>query len=121
MIAVQGTVDVEDVPVATAITMFFNQAGASIFLTVSQAVFLNKLLPQLQSINSNISKQDIITAGATGLKQLVTDAQLPDVLVAYARSLDGVFHVAAAITAVGAVTALGVEWKRLKHSGNSGN
>jgi hypothetical protein len=67
-LAVQVVVSLRDVPVATALTMFFMQAGSAVFLAVGQAVLLNNLLPQMQAINPALTTTDLIDAGAIGLK-----------------------------------------------------
>lgn len=113
IIAIQSVVSLGDLPLATAITLFFNQLGSSVFITVAQATILGRLLPRMQAINPNLSRQDIVQAGATGLKQLVTESQIPEVLEAYAVSVDAAFYVAAGIMAAAAVVALGVEQKKL--------
>lgn len=116
-LAVQVVVSLRDVPVATALTMFFMQAGSAVFLAVGQAVLLNNLLPQMQAINPALTTTDLVQAGAIGLKQLVSEAQGPAVLVAYARSLDAAFHASVAMAGVAVITAFGVEWKSLKRTG----
>ena len=71
-------------------------------------------MPQLQAINPDLTEIEIVEAGATGLKALVTESEFPTVLVAYAKSLDAVFIVAATLAAVAAILALRVEWKSIK-------
>ena len=68
----------------------------------------------MQAVNPDLTAIDILQAGATGLKTLVTEAQLPTVLVDYANSLDAVFKVDAAIAAVAVTLAFFIEWKSIK-------
>ena len=114
--AVQTVVSLDELPVATAITLFSSQTGAAIFLTVAQAAILSELLPRMQTFNPAISKKDLVQAGATGLKDLVERSRISEVLDAYADSVASAFYVAAAIMAAAAVVAFGVEWKRLKRN-----
>src|SRR5215471_7576802 len=100
ILAVQTVVNLHDIPIATSISLLFQQLGPAIFVAVAQTVLLNKLLPQLLAIIPDLTEIQIVEAGATGLKTLVTEDQLPTVLVAYSGSLDGVFIVAAALAAV---------------------
>ena len=113
-VAVQATVQLKDIPVAISTTFFFQLLGQTLFIAVAQTVFLNELLPQIQAVNPNLDATDILRAGATGLKALVTEAQLPAVLVYYANSLDSVFKVGAATAAVAVILALFIEWKSIK-------
>jgi len=113
-IAVQATVELRDIPVAVSTAFLFQLLGQAIFVAIAQAVFLNQLLPQMQAVNPDLTAIDILQAGATGLKTLVTEAQLPTVLVDYANSLDAVFKVDAAIAAVAVTLAFFIEWKSIK-------
>lgn len=82
-------------------------------MPVAQAVLLNKLLPQMQILNPSLTQKDILAAGATGLKRLVRDAQLPAVFSIYSRSLDGAFRISIVMGAGAVVTAFFVPWTRL--------
>ena len=71
-------------------------------------------MPKLQAINSHLTSTDIIRAGATGLKTLVTEGQLPAVLVDYADSIDWVFRIATGLAAMASVLAFAIELKSVK-------
>lgn len=68
----------------------------------------------MQDIDPLITKTDIIRAGATGLKNLVTGSELAATLVAYAKSLDAVFVMALVMGVLAVLLALPVEWKSIK-------
>ena len=112
--AVQTVCELRDIPVATALTLFFQQAGGTFFLGIAQAVLLNNLLPAMQKINPTITKTQIINAGATGLKNLVSGQQLAATLVVYARSLNKVFIISLVMGLFAFGFAFGVEWKSVK-------
>ena len=114
IIAVQTVVPLHDIPVANAAYLVFRQLGPVMSVAVSQAVVVNKLLSQLQAINSTLTKAEVVQAGATGLKELVAESDVPIVLVGYVKCLDIVFILASALAGISAVVALGVEWKSVK-------
>lgn len=114
IIAVQAVSELRDIPIATALTLFYQQLGGALILAVAQAVLLDKLLPAMQKINPTITKTDIIDAGATGLKNLVSGPQLAATLVAYAKSLDSIFIISLVMGFLAVISALGVEWKNIK-------
>jgi hypothetical protein len=116
LIAVQTVVRLKDVPVATSVALFFQILGASLLVAVSQAVLLAKLLPTLQSINPNLTREQVLEAGALGLKKLVTQDQLPAVLSAYAKSVDLVFLVSTGMAVLGTLSACPIEWKSVKNN-----
>lgn len=110
----QTVVRTRDIPIATSVPLFFQLLGCSIQVAIAQAVLLAKLIPQIQSIAPSLTERQIIEAGATGLKFLVTAEQLPAVLKAYAKSVDIVFLVSAAMTALAVLAALPIEWRSVK-------
>lgn len=114
VIAVQAVSRQRDVPVATAVVMFFQQLGGALFIAIGQAVFQNRLIPQMQAIDPSLTPIQITMAGATGLKALVSSDKLPLVLAAYANSLDGTFEVAIAMAGLATVMACFVEFKSVK-------
>lgn len=67
----------------------------------------------MQAIDPSLTANEIVMAGATGLKSLVP-SQLPAVLAAYAKSLDATFEVAIAMAGMGAVMGCFVEFKSIK-------
>ena len=114
VITVQVVVFLRDIPVATSTSMLFQQLGPVLFIAVAQSVILNQLLPQMQAINPDLTTIDILQAGTTGLKTLVTETQLPSVLASYANSLDLIFKIAAGLSTVAFILTFGVEWKSIK-------
>lgn len=110
----QGVLKLRDVPIATAVTLFYQILGATIFAAIGQTVLLNKFLPGLQEINPSLTITDIIQAGATGVRNLVPVDQLPGLLAAYAKGLDASFIVAVAMAATSTLLGLGIEWKNMK-------
>ena len=117
----QTVVGLLDIPVATSLTLFFGQLGSSLFLGVAQALLLNKLLPAMQKIDPSLTSTQIIDAGATGLKDLVSGKQLADTLFAYAKGLDAAFVLPTVMGGLSVLCALGVEWKSVKKTGQGRN
>jgi hypothetical protein len=68
----------------------------------------------MEQIDSSLNALQIVEAGATGLKALVNPDQLPEVLDAYAKSLDAVFQIAIAMAGLAFIMAWGVEFKSVK-------
>jgi hypothetical protein len=119
---VQTAVPQEDIPIATSLVMFFQQLSGSIFIAVAQSVLQNILVPQMLDIDSLITGKQISEAGATGLKGLVPVDRLPELLIAYAKTLNAVFRIGTVMAALGVAMACFVEWKSVKGGGvNGGN
>lgn len=95
--------------------LFFNQFGGAIFLFIAQSILLNILLPAMGDIDPALTKSEIISSGATGLKNLVSGDQLRQTLITYARAIDGTFILATVMAALAVFVACGVEWKSVKN------
>jgi len=108
-------VDLRQIPVATALVLFFSQLGGGIVVAIAQSVIVNHLFAAMQTIDPQITIPQIIAAGATGLKNLTSSDQLPALLVAYAKSIDlGAFLVCTVMAAFAFLLAFGVEWRSVK-------
>ena len=114
IIAIQTTVNPDDIPLANATFLVLRQLGPVIFIAVAQAIFINRLLPDMQAINPALTARQITNAGATGLAGLVKESDIPRVLVAFVKGMDSVFILVSALAVMSAVTALGVEWRSIK-------
>jgi len=111
---VQAVVHLRDIPVATSMTLFFNQLGSAIFLFIAQSILDNILLPRMADIDPALTKNQIISAGATGLKNLVSGDQLQQTLIAYAKGVDATFIMATVMAGLAIFVGCGVEWKSVK-------
>jgi len=95
-------------------TLFFNQLGSAIFLFIAQSILDNILLSRMNDIDPNLTKSQIISAGATGLTSLISGDQLQQTLVAYAKGVDATFIMATVMAGLAVFAACGVEWKSVK-------
>lgn len=109
----QTVLDLKDTSIATSVVLFFQILGAALLEAASQAVVLGQLIPRIQQIIPSLTREEIIMAGATGLRSLVPLENLRAVLVAYASSVSKVFWLSFAVTSVAVVMAFPIEWKSM--------
>jgi MFS family permease len=102
-----------DVPLGMSMMFFMQQLGGSIFLSVSQNIFSNKLVDRLAGV-AGLDAQVIVNTGATDLRSIVPASELSTVVDAYNYSLTRVFLMAAALSACMILGVLVVEWKSIK-------
>ena len=95
-------------------TLFFNQLGSAVFLFIAQSILENILLSRMADIDPTLTKNQIISAGATGLKNLVSGNELQETLIAYAKGVDATFIMATVMAGLAVFVACGVEWKSVK-------
>src|SRR5947207_10764757 len=111
MLAIQNVVNQRDIPVATTICLFLQHFGPTVAVHVAQSGFLNNILPEMRAINPDLTAKMILEAGATGLRGLVPETLLPNLVVAYADSLRIVYVVAAVLGVLATIVAVPIPWK----------
>ncbi|KAK0710044.1 major facilitator superfamily-domain-containing protein [Lasiosphaeria miniovina] len=121
MIAIQKVLPQSKISVAMALLVFAQTFGSAVFLTISQTIFSNSLSKYVAEYAPNVNFGKLLAAGATGVHGVVSDADLPGVLLAYANSVDRVFYfcVAAAVAAFCAAWGMGWHDLRVKHESES--
>ncbi|KAI1361956.1 major facilitator superfamily transporter [Xylaria arbuscula] len=116
--AATAVLPLADVPTGTAVIIFAQMFGGSLFVSVAQNVFANKLVEGLRSVpNLGIDPEAVINAGATAIMKLITDPiVLEDVKVVYNDAVVWTFRVALITTALSLFGALPMEWKNIKQN-----
>ena len=114
LMAAQTVLSPKDIPTGTAIVIFAQMLGGSLFASVAQNVFTNKFLAGLMDIQG-IDPYSIISIGATELSSIITDpSQLGDVLIAYNNAITKTFQIALIMACISGIGAVGMEWKSVK-------
>ncbi|KAF4948576.1 hypothetical protein FSARC_13696 [Fusarium sarcochroum] len=112
LVAVQNSLAEQDIPVGTAILMFSQTLGGSVFVQVAQNVFTSQLTAELRGVN--VDPAIILSAGATELRNRVSTKILDVVLVAYSKALTDTWYVAVATAALALIPAAFIPWKPIK-------
>lgn len=97
-----------------SILMFIQTLSGAVFLTFADVIFSTGLKSQVPQYAPKVDPQVIIAAGATGIRNVVSGQDLPAVLKAYAKSVDHVFYMAAALGVVGVAFSFGMGWKDIR-------
>lgn len=84
----QSLVDARDIPTIIAITLFFEEMGACMLISVCEAAFSNRLVESLEKSPTQIEPLSVVQAGAGQLRSLFPPQDLPDILDAYQLGLD---------------------------------
>ncbi|KAF3399802.1 Efflux pump roqT [Penicillium rolfsii] len=114
MIVAQTALSAGDVPSGTAIVMFAQTLGGSIFISVAQNIFQNQLLHNLHADAPTADAAKLVAAGATMLRGLVSGPVLERVLIAYNDAITQTFYVAVAMGAMSLIGPIFVEWLSVK-------
>jgi len=117
---------------ATSQVFFFQYLGAATFIAIGETIFLNTLRSALQTDAPNANAEAIIGAGASAVRSVVSEADLPGVLRAYNHAITQTFvslsqsrdnwqvlltrwsqHLAVGGSCAAFFTSFGMGWQRL--------
>jgi hypothetical protein len=87
LIAVQTAVPASQVSIGVALITFNQFFSASIFITLTQTIFVNSLGPALKKFAPAVNTSSVINVGATSLREAVPANELTGVLMAYNEAL----------------------------------
>ncbi|KAL8900472.1 MAG: hypothetical protein Q9207_005687 [Kuettlingeria erythrocarpa] len=104
-IAVQGAMEMKDVPVGNAVIGTFNAMGAAIGLSIGQNIFINVLKDQLARA-PQVDAAEIIRAGASDIARFVSPANLGVVLSAYNDAVTRTFFLGVVAAGVALISVL---------------
>ncbi|KAJ5578221.1 MFS general substrate transporter [Penicillium hispanicum] len=114
-VAAQAVLPLSEVSIGTAIVMFLQMLGGSLFTSVAESLFTTKLVNNLTALNiPGLDPSSVVNAGATGFRDLVAADHLPEVLVAYNEALVRVFQLSLIMGCLSILGAVGVEWRSVK-------
>lgn len=114
LVAAQTVLPLDQAPRATALLVLSQTLSATIFISVCQSVFLNRLLVHFRHVLPEINAETIINMGVVDLLSTYNTEGNPDVLVAYNRALDETFIVTVVMASITIVGSLAMEWKSVK-------
>ncbi|KAK4126937.1 MFS general substrate transporter [Parathielavia appendiculata] len=121
IMAVQASVKPADVATTNSFVIFVQSLGTAIMLAASDAIFEGSLKSGLSKQAPLADAAAIIAAGATHFRALVSEDELPGVLVAYALAIDHVFYLVAGVSSLGVATSLCLGWVNLRKKQTPGN
>lgn len=113
-VAAQAVLKFRDVPIGTAVVLFVQILGGAVFVAVAQNLFSTHLISGVLALKiPGLNPEDIIHAGATGLRAVVDPARLPEVLVVYNEAIVKTFQLGLILSCLSILGAVAVPWKRV--------
>ena len=110
----------KDVPTGASLVYFSQSLGGSIAVSIGSNIFNNGLISGLEAAKiPNLDPSAIVNAGATELRSIVSQQDLPIVLEIYNTAVMGAFKVALAFACVSIVGAVGMEFRSVKKAKKS--
>ncbi|KAG8156728.1 hypothetical protein KVR01_013333 [Diaporthe batatas] len=114
LMAVQAVLSDKDLPTGTAVVVFTQTLGGSLFVSVSQNVFSNKLVEYVGEYAPGLDPSVVLAAGATSIQKVIPSEFLDGVTLAYNDALMQTFLVSAALAAFSIVGSAFMEWRSVK-------
>ncbi|OQE73311.1 hypothetical protein PENNAL_c0089G06794 [Penicillium nalgiovense] len=112
-LAAQAVVPRPDAPNGISLIFFAQPLGGSVFLSMDQAIYSNKLSANLDDL------ANVTASGVTSILNHLSPQDLPRFLTGYNRVVMDVFRVALATSCACVVASILTEWKSVK-SGKGG-
>jgi len=114
VMAAQTVLGLNDISIGTAIMLFVQLFGGAIFVSAGNNIFNTRLVSNLLKQVPDLDPQIVISAGATGLRKVVSAQDYPAVLLAYNDALIKAFQIGLILSCLSAIGAAAVEWKSVK-------
>ena len=89
--AIQTNLPRDELSIGTALVVFSQNFGASIFISLGQTTFQNTLLPSLREFAPEVNAQQVADLGATNYRSSVPQSSVPHVVQAYNKALTTTF------------------------------
>ena len=110
----QAIVGIMDISTVSAITLFFQIIGGSFAVTAAQAAFANTLVKALPKDAPTVSPAQVLLTGATELRKVFPEEQLPGILRSYLSGIRVVFALATGLVGVSFLFSLLPKWEKLR-------
>jgi hypothetical protein len=114
VMAAQTVLGLNDISIGTAIMLFVQLFGGAIFVSAGNNIFNTRLVSNLLKQVPDLDPQIVISAGATGLRKVVSAQDYTAVLLAYNDALIKAFQIGLILSCLSAIGAAAVEWKSVK-------
>jgi hypothetical protein len=105
------------VPIGLTIIAYAQFLGGTLLVSVCQTVLVNTLTFKLSESLPGFDVLAIKSAGATQIRGLVSERDLPVILAAYNTGINNTFYFALAASFIAFVASLFMEWKSVKDKG----
>jgi hypothetical protein len=109
----QSVVEPSDMSSVSAMTLFFQTIGGSLFISAGQAGFVNRLLSRVPVTAPGVNPALVVATGATDLRKVFSAHDLPGILVAYLDGLRVAFAITIATACLGFILAFAPRWQKL--------
>ncbi|KUL86339.1 hypothetical protein ZTR_08616 [Talaromyces verruculosus] len=109
----QASVKEPDLPAVTSMLLEFQTLGGAIWVSATQAVFVNRMLIALPQSAPTVNPTQVIATGAGDLRTVFDSEQIPGIITAYSDGIKDAYLTICAIIGVSMLVAAAMPWKKL--------
>ncbi|KAF1990337.1 putative gliotoxin efflux pump [Aulographum hederae CBS 113979] len=120
IMAGQALAPADDVSTTTAVLLFFQSLGASIFVSCAQAAFTNQLIQRVQEIAPLIDIELVVLTGATDIRRAFQGAELDAVIDSYMEGIRSALLLSVITAGLSTLASIVVPWYSIKGKNLSG-
>ncbi|KAK1598198.1 major facilitator superfamily transporter [Colletotrichum navitas] len=113
IIAVQGTVNADDLASSTAVLLFFQTVGGAFYVAAAQSGFLITILKEVAENLPSVDPAVVALTGATQLRTAFPAEVVPGIIRAYMEGLKIAFALVITGAGVAFLVSLGSRWSKL--------
>ncbi|KAE8550163.1 hypothetical protein EYB25_006384 [Talaromyces marneffei] len=117
IIAMQASLEPKELSMANSLMMFAQSLLTSILLVVGNTVLDESLRTEIPKFAPNANVPEIIAAGATAFRSVVSTDELAGVIRAYSNSLDKVFYIGAVCASLACLVTPAMGWVDIRNKG----
>lgn len=112
--AAQAFSDPGDIPVVTAVVLFFQLVSGAVWVSASQTLLNNRLVAALAEFAPNLDPNQVLAIGATDVRNVFHGADLDHVLQSYMSGLKDSWAMSIALAGLTFLASFAAQWRSLK-------
>ncbi|KKP03457.1 GliA [Trichoderma harzianum] len=109
----QVSVDVTDLPAATAMILCFQTIGGAIWVSASQSIFVNMTLIAVSQFAPGVDPKELVSTGAVELRKVFGSDEILGVLSAYLAGIRAAYLLCCAVAGASLLVGVFLPWNRL--------
>ncbi|OPB46325.1 MSF transporter [Trichoderma guizhouense] len=109
----QVSVDVTDLPAATAMILCFQTIGGAIWVSASQSIFINKMLNAVSQFAPSVDPKQVVSTGAGELRKVFGSNEILGILSAYLTGIRAAYLLCCAVAGASLLVGVFLPWNRL--------
>ena len=113
-IAAQAVLSLGDLSAGMALMTFSQDLGEAVFISIAQAIFLNRLTSSIEITAPDLAPESVIHLGATNLARKVPSQDVAAVAFSYDLAVRSTFYLAVALAGVLVLVAIPLQKSPLK-------